>query len=49
MQQDNEPDEILALLDGRCILFIGEGNNNALSITGVNLGPRKIYNAKCGV
>jgi hypothetical protein len=48
MQLHNETDEIFVLLEGRCILFQGEGNNTITSITGIDLEPRKIYNVKLG-
>ena len=48
MQRHKETDEIFVLLEGRCILFLGEGNNTITSITGIDLEPRKIYNIKRG-
>lgn len=49
MQRHNETDEVFVLLEGRCILFIGEGNDSVSSINGTDLEPRKIYNVKRGV
>lgn len=49
MQRHNETDEVFVLLEGRCILFIGEGNDTLTSITGIDLEPQKIYNVKRGV
>ena len=49
MQRHNETDEVFVLLEGCCILFLGEGNNTITSITGIDLEPRKIYNVKRGV
>jgi hypothetical protein len=49
MQRHNETDEVFVLLEGRCILFLGEGNDTITSITGIDLEPRKIYNVKRGV
>jgi len=46
MQRHNETDEVFVLLEGRCILFIGEGNDYVTSITGIDLKSRKIYNVK---
>lgn len=46
MQRHNETDEVFVLLEGRCILFLGEGNDTITSITGIDLEPRKIYNVK---
>jgi hypothetical protein len=48
MQRHNETDEVFVLLEGRCILFIGEVNDTITSITGIDLEPRKIYNVKRG-
>jgi hypothetical protein len=49
MQRHNETDEVFVLLEGRCILFIGEGNDTIMSITGIDMEQRKIYNVKRGV
>ena len=49
MQRHNETDEVFVLLEGRCILFIGEVNDTITSITGIDLEPHKIYNVKRGV
>ena len=49
MQRHNETDEVFVLLEGRCILFIGEVNDTITSITGIDLEPQKIYNVKRGV
>lgn len=49
MQRHNETDEVFVLLEGRCILFIGEVNDTIISINGIDLEPRKIYNVKRGV
>ena len=49
MQRHNETDEVFVLMAGRCILFIGEGNNAITSITGIDLEPLKIYNVKRGI
>lgn len=48
MQRHNETDEVFVLLEGRCILFIGEGNDAITSITGIDMEQRKIYNVKRG-
>jgi len=39
----------IVLLEGRCILFLGEGNDTITSITAVDMVPRKLYNVKRGV
>ena len=49
MQRHNETDEVFVLLEGRCILFIGEVNDTISSITGIDMEPQKIYNVKRGV
>ena len=49
MQRHNETDEVFVLLGGRCILFIGEGNDTITSISAINLEPRKLYNVKRSV
>ena len=48
MQRHDETDEVFVLLEGRCILFLGEGNNTIDSITAVDMVPRKLYNVKRG-
>jgi ureidoglycolate hydrolase len=49
MQRHNETDEVFVLLEGRCILFLGEGKETVESITAVDMVPRKLYNVKRGV
>jgi hypothetical protein len=49
MQQHNETDEVFVLLEGRCILFLGEGNDTIMSINAVDMIPCKLYNVKRGV
>ena len=49
MQQHNETDEVFVLLEGRCILFLGEGNDAIMSINAVDMVPCKLYNVKRGV
>jgi len=46
VQRHNETDEVFILLRGRCILFIGEGDQEVTDIFGVNLQPLKLYNVK---
>ena len=48
MQRHDETDEVFVLLEGRCILFLGEGNNTIDSITAVDMVPRQLYNVKRG-
>jgi hypothetical protein len=49
MQRHDETDEVFVLLQGRCILFLGEGKDTINSITAVDMVPRKLYNVKRGV
>jgi len=49
MQRHNETDEVFVLLEGRCILFLGEGKDTVTSITAVDMQLRKLYNVKRGV
>jgi ureidoglycolate hydrolase len=49
MQRHNETDEVFVLLEGRCILFVGEGKSSVDSITAVDMVPRKLYNVRRGV
>ncbi len=46
MQRHNETDEVFVLLSGRCILFIGEGEENVTDILAENMQLFKIYNVK---
>ena len=49
MQRHDETDEVFVLLQGRCILFLGEGKDTINSITAVDMVLRKLYNVKRGV
>ena len=49
MQRHDETDEVFVLLGGRCILFVGDGTDEAGTIHAVDLKPRKVYNVKRGV
>ena len=49
MQRHHETDEVFVLLEGRCILFLGEGKDTVTSITAVDMQPRKLYNVQRGV
>jgi hypothetical protein len=46
MQRHNETDEVFLLLRGRCILFIGEGDDPVAAIHAEDMKPYKIYNVK---
>lgn len=49
MQKHIETDEVFVLMAGRCILFIGEGEENVTKVHAVDMEPYKIYNVKRGV
>ena len=49
MQRHNETDEVFVLLRGRCILFIGEGDEKVTAVHAQNMQPFKIYNVKKSV
>jgi len=49
MQKHNETDEVFVLLQGRCILFLGEGENEVTKVHAVDMEPNKLYNVKRGV
>ena len=49
MQRHNETDEVFVLLSGRCILFIGDGDEIVTDIFAENMQPFKIYNVKKSV
>lgn len=46
MQRHNETDEVFILLRGRCILFIGDGEEQVTDLFAVNLQPLRLYNVK---
>ncbi len=45
LERHNETDEVFVLLEGRCILLIGDGEE----IHAVEMEPHKLYNIKRGV
>lgn len=49
MERHNETDEVFVLLQGRCILFLGEGEHAIEAIHAVNMQPLQLYNIKKGV
>jgi ureidoglycolate hydrolase len=49
MQRHDETDEVFVLLQGRCILFLGEGGDEIDAIYPVDMQPLKAYNIKRGV
>jgi hypothetical protein len=46
MQRHNETDEVFVLLEGRCILFLGAGENQVTDIFAQDMEPLKLYNVK---
>ncbi len=48
MQRHDETDEVFVLLEGRCILFIGEGRETVERIRAADMQPGKLYNVRRG-
>ncbi len=48
MQRHDQTDEVFVLMEGRCILFMGEGKQEISSITAVDMLPFQVYNVKKG-
>ena len=48
MQRHDETDEVFVLLHGRCILFVGEGSDEAGALHAVDMEPLKVYSVKRG-
>ncbi len=48
MQRHNETDEVFVLLSGRCLLFLGEGDESVGAIHAEDMQPLKLYNVKRG-
>ena len=46
MQRHDETDEVFVLLEGGCILFIGEGDEGITRIHAQEMEPLKLYNVK---
>jgi mannose-6-phosphate isomerase-like protein (cupin superfamily) len=49
MQKHTETDEVFVLLQGRCILFLGEGQSAVTKVHAVDMELNKLYNVKRGV
>jgi len=49
MQRHSETDEVFVLLRGRCILFIGDGDEKVTAVHAQDMQPFKIYNVKKSV
>ena len=48
MQKHTETDEVFILMKGRCILFIGEGEERVTKVHAVDMELYKLYNVKKG-
>jgi ureidoglycolate hydrolase len=48
MQRHDETDEVFVLLEGQCILLIGEGKDEIEGVHTVDMQPFLIYNVKRG-
>lgn len=48
MQKHTETDEVFVLLTGRCILFLGEGEQSVTAVHAVDMQPHKVYNVRRG-
>ena len=46
MQKHTETDEVFVLMKGRCILFIGEGEESVTKVHAVDMELYKLYNVK---
>ncbi|MFH2121990.1 MAG: hypothetical protein ABIJ50_00690 [Pseudomonadota bacterium] len=46
LQRHNETDEVFVLLKGRCILFLGQGDQSITSLHGQDMIPHTVYNVK---
>ncbi len=46
MQRHDETDEVFVLLSGKCILFLGDGDESIDSIHAADMQPLKAYNVK---
>ena len=46
MQRHDETDEVFVLLRGRCILFLGDGDEAVTTIYAEDMKPFRIYNVK---
>ena len=49
MQKHTETDEVFVLMAGRCILFLGEGEETVTQVHAVDMEPYKLYNVKRSV
>ena len=49
MQKHTQTDEVFVLMKGRCILFIGEGEEKVTKVHALDMELYKLYNVKKGV
>ena len=49
MQKHTETDEVFVLMTGRCILFVGDGEEAVIKVHAVDMEPYQAYNIKRGV
>lgn len=49
LQRHDETDEVFVLLKGKCILFLGEGEEEISEIYAQSMEPFKLYNVKKSV
>jgi len=49
MQRHDETDEVFVLMQGRCVLFFGIGDEQVTSILAQDMEPLKLYNVKKSV
>ena len=49
MQRHNETDEVFVLLAGKCILFVGDGDETVTQLHAVELAPGQVYNVRRAV
>jgi mannose-6-phosphate isomerase-like protein (cupin superfamily) len=45
-QRHDETDEVFVLLQGRCILYIGEGDQSITAVHAQDMEPSMVYNVK---
>lgn len=48
-QRHDETDEVFVLLQGRCILYIGDGDASITAVHAQDMKPLMVYNVKQGV
>jgi ureidoglycolate hydrolase len=49
VQRHDETDEVFVLLQGQCVLVVGDGQESAGRLQAANMVPRTIYNVRRGV